>query len=160
MHSSEQPSEAERDCYCRIRLIFDGVAQCFSKGAGSLGRAVDRLAIEVLRSIRYFTGLFLAVDISARGKGLCHINAPVVVGVTAYEGTKEPGFQTRERPPIETDSSHCVHTPNSKPHLMVARRTMADADMCVGSFRQWVDACGVHIFPAPTHRQFTEAGHP
>ncbi len=150
-----QPSEAERDCYCRIRLIFDGMAQCLLKGAGGLGRAVDGLAIEILRSIRYFTGPFLAVDIGARGKGLLHINAPVVVGVTAYEGTKERGFQTRERPPNETDSSHCVDTPNSKPHLMVARGTIVDADMCIGSFRRCVDACGVHIFPAPTHGPFS-----
>ena len=49
---------------------------------------------------------------------------------------------------LRPNSSHCVDTPNSKPHLMVARGTMVDADMCVGSFRQWVgDACGVHISP-------------
>ena len=72
------------------------------------------------------------------------------------EQTSSPRFKIRERLPIETDSSHCVGTPNSKPHLMVARRTIVDADMCVGSFRQ---SCGVHIFPAPTHGQFSEAGH-
>jgi len=155
VHSSEQPTEAERDCYCRIRLIFDGVAQSLLKGTGRLGGVVDGLAIEVLGGIRRFTGLFLAVDIGARGRGLWHINAPVVVGVTAQEGTKEPELQTRERPPIETDSSHCVDTPNSKPHLMVARRTIVDADMCVGSFRHWVHACCVHIFPAPTHGPFS-----
>ncbi len=155
VHSSEQPSEAERDGYCRIRLIFDGVAQCLLKGTGGLGGAVDGLAIEVLGGIRYFTGPFLAVNISARGRGLWHINAPVVVGVNAQERTKEPEFQMRERPPIETGSSHCVDTPNSKPHLMVARRTIVDADMCVGSFRRWVDACCVHIFPAPTHGPFS-----
>ena len=155
VHSSEQPSDAERDCYCRIRLIFDGMAQCLLKGAGGLGRAVDSLAIKILRGIRYFTGPFLAVDISARGKGVLHINAPVVVGVTAYEGTKERGFQTRERPSIETDSIHCVDTPNSKPHLMVARGTIVDADMCIGSFRRCVDACALHIFPAPTHGPFS-----
>ena len=56
--------------------------------------------------------------------------------VQGQEQTSSLRFKMRERPPIETDSSHCVDTPNSKPHLMVARRTIVDADMCVGSFRQ------------------------
>jgi hypothetical protein len=63
VHSSEQPSEAKRDGYCPIGLIFDGVAQCLLKGTDGLGGAVDGLAIEVLGGIRYFTGLFLG-DIS------------------------------------------------------------------------------------------------
>jgi hypothetical protein len=36
VHSSEQPSEAKRDGYCRIGLIFDGVAQSLLKGTGRL----------------------------------------------------------------------------------------------------------------------------
>jgi hypothetical protein len=126
-----------------------------SQRSRRFGTRCRRLGHRGLARHRYFTGLFFAVDISARGNGLLHIDAPVVVGVTAYEGTKEPGFQTRERPPIETDSSHCVDTPNSKPHLLVARGTIVDADMCIGSFRRCVDACGVHIFPAPTHGPFS-----
>jgi hypothetical protein len=41
VHSSEQPSDAERDCYCRIGLIFDGMAQRLLKGTAGLGGAVD-----------------------------------------------------------------------------------------------------------------------
>ena len=59
-----------------------------------------------------------------------------VIGAKGQEQTSSLRFKMRERPPIETNSSHCVDTPNSKPHLMVARRTIVDADMCVGSFRQ------------------------
>ena len=75
VHSSEQPSEAKRDGYCRIGLIFDGVAQCLLKGTGGLGGAVDGFAIEVLGGILYFTGLFLGlsnstVEFSARGGGV------------------------------------------------------------------------------------------
>ena len=42
MHSAEPPSERERDRYSRIRLFFDGVAQCPLKGTGGLGGAVGR----------------------------------------------------------------------------------------------------------------------
>ena len=64
MHSAEQPSERERDSYGRIRLFFDGVAQCPLKGTGGVGGAVDGLAIEVLGRIRHFTGLFLGISSS------------------------------------------------------------------------------------------------
>jgi hypothetical protein len=100
VHSSEQPSKTERDCYGRIRLIFDGVAQRFLKGTGSLprgfcgrvgnlGGAVNRLAVKVLGGVRYFAGdassLFLGisksvVEITAGITGLWHIHAPLEWG--------------------------------------------------------------------------------
>ena len=70
MHSAEQPSERERDRYSRIRLFFDGVAQCPLKGTGGLGGAVDGLPIEVLGGIRHFTGLFLGTYQCSSGIGI------------------------------------------------------------------------------------------
>jgi hypothetical protein len=97
VHSSEQPSKTERDCYSRIRLIFDGVAQRFLKRTGglprgfcgrvgNLGSAIKRLVVAVLGGIRHFAGdavgLFLRiakslVEITARIAGLWHIDAPL-----------------------------------------------------------------------------------
>jgi len=64
VHSAEQPSERECDRYSRIRLFFDGVAQCPLKGTGGVGGAVDGLVIEILGGIRHFTGLFLGISSS------------------------------------------------------------------------------------------------
>jgi len=39
--------------------------------------------------------------------------------------------------------------PDSKPHFVVTRRTIVNADMRVTLLRRWVDACDVHFFAAP-----------
>jgi hypothetical protein len=44
-------------------------------------------------------------------------------------------------PPTETASAQYVSAPNSKPHLMLARQTIVNADVRIASFRQRVDAC-------------------
>jgi Hydantoinase B/oxoprolinase len=93
VHSAEYPSERERDRYSRIRLFFDGVAQCPLEGTGGLGGAVDGLTIEVLGGIRHFTGLFLGiskstVEIGARSRGLWHVNAPLESGLWEINAQK------------------------------------------------------------------------
>ena len=81
---------------------------------------------------------------------------------TRYSAPEETSRQRLQNAGVGSQfgdgSSHCVGTPNSKPHLMVARRTIVDADMRVPSFRQW-RACDMHFIPAPTLGQFGEAGH-
>ena len=61
--------------------------------------------------------------------------------------------------PTDAHSTQCVGTPNSKPHLMMACRTIVEADMRVGTFRQWVDLCHAHYLSASTLRQLRDAGH-
>jgi hypothetical protein len=63
------------------------------------------------------------------------------------------------QPPTDAHSTQCVGSPNSKPQLMLARRTIVEADMRVGTFRQWVDVCDTHFLPAPTLGQLRDAGH-
>ncbi len=70
---------------------------------------------------------------SAAGKHLITERERSAQQTWAQEQTSSPRFKVR--PPIETDSSHSVGTPNSNPHLIVARRTIVDADVCVGSFQ-------------------------
>jgi hypothetical protein len=50
-------------------------------------------------------------------------------------------------------------TPNGKPHFVVARGTLINADMRVSSFRQWIGVVDVHFSPAPTSGQFSATGH-
>jgi hypothetical protein len=42
---------------------------------------------------------------------------------------------------------------------MVARRAIIDPDVRVASFRERIEACELHFFPAPTCGQFGAAGH-
>ena len=102
VHSAEQPSERERDRYSRIRLFFDGVAQCPLKGTGGVGGAVDGLVIEILGGIRHFTGLFLGisnstVEISAGSRGLWHISAPLESGLSQVNALKRAKVRRSER---------------------------------------------------------------
>jgi hypothetical protein len=78
--------------------------------------------------------------------------------VVRYAPALKYGLSRRGRSGHEGADSLRV-SPNSKAHLMVARRTTIDADMRVASFRQWVDACDVHFFPTPTLGQFSATGH-
>ena len=61
--------------------------------------------------------------------------------------------------PTDAHSTQCVGTPNSKPHLMMARGTIVEAYMRVGTFGQWVDVCHAHYLPASTLRQLRQAWH-
>jgi hypothetical protein len=67
------------------------------------------------------------------------------VAATAFR-RGDPGYEDARRATCRTvwtclwvqqaASIHCVGSPNSKPHLMLARRTIVDADMRVVSFRR------------------------
>jgi hypothetical protein len=61
------------------------------------------------------------------------------------------------QPPTDAPSTQCVGTPNSKSHLMMARRTIVETYMRVGTFGKWVDVCDAHYLPAPTLRQLRHA---
>jgi hypothetical protein len=50
-----------------------------------------------------------------------------------------------------------VGTPNSKPHFMVARWTIVNADVRIYFSRQRVGACNVHFCSASTCGQFSAA---
>ena len=50
-------------------------------------------------------------------------------------------------------------SPNSKTHLVMARRAIVDTDMRVASFWKRVNACDLHFLAAPALRQFSAAGH-
>jgi hypothetical protein len=58
-----------------------------------------------------------------------------------------------------TASTQYVSAPNSKPHLVLARRTIVNSDVRIVSFRQRVDTCNMHLRPAPAFGKFSEAGH-
>src|SRR5580692_6397110 len=54
-------------------------------------------------------------------------------------------------------SSQQVVSPNRKPHLMAAYTTVVDADVCVGLVWYSFGTSDLHLFPAPTLRQFGRA---
>ncbi len=60
---------------------------------------------------------------------------------------------------MEPALSFRAGTPNSKPHLMVARGAMVNPDIGVTLFRESLDARNSHFFPAPAFGQFGTAGH-
>ena len=62
-------------------------------------------------------------------------------------------------PPTNAISTQCIGAPNSKPHLMVAGRTIVDADVRVASFQPWLDASAVHFLSASTLGRFIVAGN-
>ena len=88
MCSAEKPSEAERDSYGRIGLIFDGVAQCLLKGTGRLSCGIGSGIGDLGGGIRYFIcdacGLLFSISHSAveiSGRGLRHVACSARIGV-------------------------------------------------------------------------------
>src|SRR5207344_399822 len=88
MCSAEKPSEAERDSYGHIGLVFDGVAQCLLKGTGRLPCGIGSGIDDLRGGIRYFicdaSGLLFGIShgaVEISGRSLRHVACSARIGV-------------------------------------------------------------------------------